>query len=200
VAYQASLALQVKEETGMNFCQVNSDKYVINGAVSVQFLDQGQMPWRIPWQDRWLFPMLAQDEKSVAAQCAGVRIAFNTDATLVRLDFAPVQAPRQFDLVINESEPITFVIDPGGTQALFDLPQGQHSIEIWLDQRLPFMLSGVYVNEGSSIGPPKGRRKKWLHYGSSISHSIEARSPARTWTAITAAEVDCDLTCLWFWW
>jgi len=38
-----------------------------------------------------------------------------------------------------------------------------------------------------------GLRRRWLHYGSSISHCLEATSPTRTWPALAARRAGVDL-------
>ena len=65
-------------------------------------------------------------------------------------------------------------------------------VEVWLPHRSVVELRAVRVNDGASVSAPPSRRR-WVHYGSSISHCLEVDHPTDAWPAITARRADVDL-------
>jgi hypothetical protein len=150
-----------------------------------------------------------------------VRIAMRTDATAFELDVhltivqigdLPSHVPT-FDLVVDRGvrtsvapsemtvvlvEPRTFAIDvrpgPPTTVRFDDLP-GDPSVpvEVWLPHGARVEIRGARLSAGARMdpAPPGGRR--WIHYGSSISHCIEADHPTGTWPATAALVAGVDL-------
>ena len=54
-------------------------------------------------------------------------------------------------------------------------------------------LRGLWLDGHLTPRPPSSRRR-WAHYGSSISHGMEADGPSGTWPAVTARAAGVDLT------
>jgi GDSL-like Lipase/Acylhydrolase family len=151
---------------------------------------------------------------------AGVRIAMLTDARDLELDVmvsvldvGEVMAfPAVFDLVVGgelrcsvtAAEATRLVIDPTTrdthvvpgkpTTIRFDDLPGDASlrVEVWLPHRSLVELRAVRVNDGASLRPPP-RRRRWVHYGSSISHCLEVDHPTAAWPAIAARCAEVDL-------
>ena len=71
-------------------------------------------------------------------------------------------------------------------------------VEIYLSQQQKVALRNVSITNEADWNAYPSERKKWLSYGSSITQCREAESPSKTWPAITANELDLDLTCLGF--
>src|SRR4051812_46993469 len=112
------------------------------GAVSLHRTDAWVQPWRIPHDQRALFPPDALLER--AAMPAGVRLAFRSDATAVAGDVEPYPESSPIDLccdgVVVGSAGLTA---PDGQVASFrfdGLPPGVKTIELWLLQFGEFRL------------------------------------------------------------
>jgi hypothetical protein len=84
-------------------------------------------------------------------------------------------------------------IDPSVVR--FDgLGSGRKHVEIWLAQNATTMLRELRVDKGTLVdAPPVSERRRWVHYGSSISHCMEAEQPTGTWPAVVARAADVDL-------
>ena len=93
-------------------------------------------------------------------------------------------APNGFELVRGESDEVRFV----------DLPKGEKYCEIWLPHNAYVTLQCLNINDGASLMPlPTETRKRWVHYGSSISHCMEAKLPSETWPAVAARRAGLSL-------
>jgi hypothetical protein len=55
-------------------------------------------------------------------------------------------------------------------------------------------LRGLRIDAGARIEAAETKRPRWVHYGSSISHGMEASTPAHTWPATAARISGFDLT------
>ena len=87
------------------------------------------------------------------------------------------EAPGGFELVRGEADTL-----------LFDgLPSGDKTCEIWLPHNAFVELRALVVDDGAAItAAPPDTRRRWAHYGSSISHCMEASEPVGTWPAVAA--------------
>ena len=153
---------------------------------------------------------------------AGARLEFLTDATAIELDVMLTAvkvgdrsvSPTTFDLVVDREvhaslaagDHTTIVIDER-TQAIsfeigrpatirFDGLPGTRAtrVEIWLAHGSVVELRDIRVSDGATVDRPTDVRRRWVHYGSSISHCLEATSPTGTWPAVAARMADVDLT------
>jgi hypothetical protein len=142
----------------------------------------------------------------IEAMPAGVRLAMRTEATVLELDvdLSIVEVPHRppipavFDLLIDgvlhesvdsiEGTRLTLdaagglVVTPGPTATLrFALPGDPTKlIEIWLPHAAGMTIRAARISSGS-FEPAVPTGPRWIHYGSSISHCIEAEGPTRTW-------------------
>lgn len=168
-----------------------------HGAVSVQRGDGWIQPWRIPVEDFELFP--PDGIGGTARRPAGVRLGLLSDTRVVEVGLAPSDMALALDCVIDDELAATCRVPPGADRASFaDLPPGNKRIEIYLSQQWPVRLTGFAVEDGAAAAPVASGRPRWITYGSSITHSIDAASPAQTWPALVARRNRWDLTCLGF--
>ncbi len=145
---------------------------------------------------------------------SGVRLRFATDSRRVGVGFlatnmvAPPRARRPVVFNLETAERLERAAStagnvirispeaPGGVElvrgeadtVVFDgLAPGVKTCEVWLPHNAFVELRTLVVEDGASIGPvPSDDRPRWVHYGSSISHCMEAEEPAMTWPAVAA--------------
>lgn len=203
--------------------QVTLEDVPLIGAVEVDRTADGLVPHRLPgWaRAQLLDPMIG----FVESMPAGVRLAMRTDATALELevDLTMVQVGDRpplaavFDLLVDgrlrESvstvEGTILSLDPNGellvtpgatTTVRFEALPGDTGalLELWLPHAATVTLRAVRVSPGAHYEPvtPTGRR--WVHYGSSISHCLEATGPSTTWPAAVALRTGWDLQNLGF--
>jgi hypothetical protein len=193
------------------------------GALEVVTTPTGISARRLPAWTRPQIPDLFMD--LVVGLPSGVRLAFTTDGDEIEVDvmvthlrFVPEElVPSFFDLVVDGvvgervgttegtvfnvdmADPSALTLDPGEpTTIRFEgLGTGSKTVEIWLPQRSSVEVRGLRVSDGASISPtPRNGRRRWAHYGSSISHCVEADSPTGTWPAVAARLGDVELQSL----
>src|SRR5207249_1837558 len=148
--------------------------------------------------------------------------AVEIDAMLTGIEWPEVPTPSpRFDLVIDRETVATrqsneggrWVVTAGGEATPYSvefragepshlrfagLGNAMKQIELWLPQNASVEVGDLRIDDGSTIesAMPVGRR--WLHYGSSISHCNEADGPTETWLAIAARLAGVDLTSFGF--
>lgn len=81
----------------------------------------------------------------------------------------------QEEFILGESEIITFS----------GLGNKMKEIEIWLPTS-GVVEVGTIKSDKKILAPQPDQRKKWIHYGSSISHCIEAERPMNVWNIYAA--------------
>ncbi len=166
-------------------------------------------PLRLP---RWVREQQTDTIIEVMAlQAAGVRIVLEGSAPAVELELDVERLPRDD----RELWPASIVATVGGVvsdvvqvddgmhrRVVLDLsasavPEHGGLIEIWLPH-----TARVGIRRVSSLAPlavPNERtQRRWLHHGSSISHSLEADGPVTRWTAQVARAHDLCLTDMGF--
>jgi hypothetical protein len=157
----------------------------------------------------------------MAAMTSGVRLAFRSDTRRLRLGFEAIGfqmtgTPRRqvaFDLVIDgrlharrcDNIGPTLVVGPAvsfaagnACELVFeDLPAGDKSIEVWLPQSAQVELHRLAIDADASLAAA-AVGCHWIHYGSSISHAMDAAGPSETWPALAARAAGVELTSLGF--
>jgi len=107
-------------------------------------------------------------------------------------------------IVLNSRAPGDFRLERGAHDTIFfDVPrregQAETSCELWLPHNAFVELRALHVEDGARIlAPEPETRPRWMHYGSSISHCMEAEQPALIWPAVAAREAGAALQNLGF--
>ncbi|MEV1072865.1 GDSL-type esterase/lipase family protein [Micromonospora parva] len=197
---------------------------LLRGVVDLETATRGLLPHRLTARARRQIP---DDQLAMAeAQPSGVRLVFRTRATTIELDTLPTKRVYQgfpppadgvYDLLIDgrlaaqASVPggnVRTVTDmftqtsvlaegPAGTARFADLPAGEKDVEIWLPHTEITELIALRTDAPVDQSPP-GRRRTWLHHGSSISHGSNAGHPSAIWPALAAAAGGVELVNLGF--
>jgi len=102
----------------------------------------------------------------------------------------------QIDLCIDNEIVQTKFLDENGDVTFSDLPAGMKIIELWLSPSYSITVHGIEIDDAASLEAFEDKRLKWITYGSSITHSVRAASPAMTWPAIVARNMNLNMTCL----
>jgi hypothetical protein len=69
-------------------------------------------------------------------------------------------------------------------------------MQVWLPANASVALRDVRVDDGASVAPASSTGRRWVHYGSSISHCTEADRPTGVWPVIVARRAGIDLQSL----
>ena len=194
-----------------------------HGALDFDDRGTGLAPRRLP---DWTRAQLPQPMDAMVRMPSGVRLRFATESTTVGISFlatntmmpgrerrpvvfnletdgallraestsgnaivAKPDAPEGFELVRGEADTL-----------LFDgLPSGRKTCELWLPHNAFVELRALVVDDGAAItAAGADDRRRWVHYGSSISHCVEAAEPAGTWPAVAARLAGVSLRNLGF--
>lgn len=134
---------------------------------------------------------------------------------MVITGLAEDKRPAAFDLLVDGKEVQTLTADHGnvlrltpGLTAVFvetlepgdpdlltfsNLGDADKEIEIWLPSSAIVELKELTASKEIFSAPPS-TKKKWVHYGSSISHCIEAVRPMDIWPVRAAQIMNLNLT------
>ncbi|HVT64614.1 MAG TPA: SGNH/GDSL hydrolase family protein [Mycobacteriales bacterium] len=187
------------------------------GALDVAASADGVSFRRVP---AWAWPQVADaGHRVVAAVPAGVRLEFATASRSLELDVqltsfggAKPETIPVFDLLVDGVLTVSRVVEQadfarievserlaafvGAAQTVrFDELPGDPGlpVELWLPHNATVELRGVRIDDGAQLAPLRRARKRWVHYGSSISHCINAPGPTATWPSAVALRADVDL-------
>ena len=159
-------------------------------------------PFRLPVADLDLHhPALV----FMAACPSGIRLRLRTETTVVALDvehrFAPMfTAPTPvYDATVDGALVATTPAPGAEARVVLDgLPPGDKVVEVWLPTYPGVRIRGIEIDDGAAAERAPDDRRRWVTYGSSITHGMEAHGPARTWPATAARLLDVHLTSLGF--
>ncbi len=156
-------------------------------------------PWRIPHEDQDLYSPGVSELAGRAEMASGVRLRFASDATALTLHTEPLAEEGNFDLYANGDLVATIDFAAGQTATEFtNLPDGDNALELWLSQAMPVAVRAIELPEGSTLEKCEDHRRKWVTYGSSITHCRTAGSPSFTWPGVVARGMDFNLTSFGF--
>lgn len=172
----------------------NKLRFAWQGIISLQYTDEWVMPWRIPFEDRGLFPPEKLQER--AATPAGVRISFYSNTRNIIGEVVPCTGSALLDLFCDGRFHESLEINGQNNFVFQTLPKGEKLIELWLPQSTKFRLKFLNIDKSASFVSYADPRPKWITYGSSITHCGGAERPSNTWPAIVAREHGLNLTCL----
>ena len=194
-----------------------------HGALGFDHRDGGIAPRRLP---DWTRVQLPEAMDATVRMPSGVRLRFATESTRVGISFlatnwampARPRRPVVFNLetaggllraestlgnaiVINPESPGGFGLVRGEADTLLfeNLAPERKTCELWLPHNAFVELRALVVDDGTSVeAAPADTRCRWVHYGSSISHCMEAEEPAGTWPAVAARLAGVSLRNLGF--
>jgi len=170
--------------------------FQFEGAVSVQDEGSWAMPWRIDRDRIHLFPGISGRG---AGDAAGVRLAFMTDSTELRLMVEDFQPRQTFSLYVDGLFIQDVRVQQASGEVLFDpLPPGNKRIEIETDHRYPLKLKTVEVDNGAKISVSPINRKSWIHYGGFFGRATVVSRPRKVWAAMVSKKLNLRLTNLCF--
>jgi len=185
-----------KENTVSDQRLIRIDEGMFEGAISCEVGDGWVRPWRLPFEQRSLFPP-EDGIQARAMMAAGVRLRFATDSPCLALRLVPQAGARCFDLTVGGKIIQTVTAEANAATVEFrDLPEGEQVYELWLPTNATVELCGLALAASATFGVPSDPRLRWITYGSSISHCGGATSPARAWPATAARARSLNLTCL----
>jgi hypothetical protein len=190
------------------------------GALDFDVRREGISPRRLP---AWTRAQLPEMMDVMVRMPSGVRLRFETNSSRIGLAFLSTnmitppneRRPIPFDLeiagelrsvfstkgnaiVLNPQRPGEFELIRGEADTVWfeDLPAGTNEAELWLPHNAFIELRTLSVDDGAVLARAAESRPKWLHYGSSISHCMEADEPGLTWPAIAARQAGVALQSL----
>jgi len=201
--------------SALTLIALDDPRVAVRGALHVERSANTIRCHRLPKWTRAQSPDPAFD--LMAAMTSGVRLEFETDADFIEIDALEtglqfIGEPRRaaiLDLVcggVTKSAELTqghtIVVDgtkvafvPGTPGTVrFDLPPGRSHLALWLPQSAMTEVQGIRISAGAEVSAPISPKRTWAHYGSSISHGMEAAGPSRTWPALVAESLGLSLT------
>jgi hypothetical protein len=193
------------------------------GAMDFDVRGEGISPRRLPAWTRLQTPPMMD---VMVRMPAGVRLRFATRSATLGISFHATnlvtppnrRRPIVFDLEIgsqhyseqsqagntiqlNPARPGEFELLRGDSDTLVfeDLDPGLKQCELWLPHNAFIELRALVIDDDSEILPAEtDSRSLWIHYGSSISHCMEADQPGLIWPAVAARRAGVSLQNLGF--
>lgn len=193
------------------------------GALAFDARPQGISPRRLA---DWTRPQLPQPMDVMVRMPSGVRLRFATDSTRIGLLFhatnlvtppaarRPIPFGLEIDgqlieatsdlgnaILLDRNKPGEFQLVRGEPDTVWfkGLASGEKNCELWLPHNAFIELRSLHVDAGASINAAApDDRPRWLHYGSSISHCMEADQPGLIWPAVAARRANVSLQNLGF--
>jgi lysophospholipase L1-like esterase len=193
----------------------------VRGALELDRTSDGWLPRRLP---AWTKPQLPDIfMNTMVTMTAGVRIVFATDSPVVEFVSHPrtihtlpsAVRPPIYQLVVDGEirpdavatggsyvhidrtkgpEGIDFEVGAAVTVRWDDLGDHRKTIEIWLPTNSSVELLALRVAAGASAAPVPVTRRRWTHYGSSISHCMDVDRPFDAWPPMVSRLADVELT------
>ena len=195
----------------------------VHGALDFDTRADGLGVRRLP---SWTRPQIPQGLDVMARMPSGVRIQLQTSAsqihlstlttTMRSLDGKAIDVPFQLEfenelhtsyasngnwIKVDPTNPMGYELIRGNhdTIKFEDLPRRAKFCEIWLPHNAFVSLRSISIDDQGELLPlPEERRPHWVHYGSSISHCMEANLPTETWPAVAARLANVSLTSFGF--
>ena len=88
---------------------------------------------------------------------------------------------------------ITFRVGDTVVTRWDSLGNGYKEIEIWLPTASSVELIDVRIDDGATAKAVPSRRRRWVHYGSSISHCMDVDRPFDAWPPMVARQLGLEL-------
>lgn len=189
----------------------------VRGALDVESAEEGFIPTRVP--PRYAHQVPGGFDREIFRMAGGARVALRTEAETLEFELVVYRIdvigsslpviPVVVDLVVDGSRDAAETLEETGTRT-FDLdgnlveqtrrrtvvrfeglPPGDKTVEVWLPESAVVEVCGLRAD--APVHPYEERRPRWIHYGSSISHSFGAPRPTETWPAVAALLAGVDL-------
>ena len=200
--------------------ELDLDRLTFQGILDTRHTPKGLRLSRLP---AWAQGQIVDPGFTWAAGVpSGARLVMVTDSTSVTLDVQQLRltfgersvAPAAYDIVLDGSlagvrfsdtghiarytaeDPTRPQFHRGGPDTIvFDgLPSGFKRVEIWLPHNASLEIRAITVDDGATVrAPDPSTNRRWVHYGSSISHCTEAERPTGVWPVVAARKTDVDL-------
>lgn len=168
---------------------------LFEGVVSFRQGNDWLQPLRLKAAD---LPLHDAGFADTAAMTSGCRLRCATTSTSITLLVVPDEGEtRKFDLTSDSERLATIDLAAGAEHVVFaDLPPGRKVLEVWLPTHQAVRIRALLIDNGSTLEASPDTRKRWVVYGSSITHCGGAHSPSRTWPAVAARLNDLNVTSL----
>lgn len=193
---------------------LNDPRISVRGALQVSRTAERLRFRRLPEWTRALSPEPAFD--LMASMASGVRLVFDTTSRVLEIEAletgvqigAEARRTARIEVIAADmrvsadlTEGHTVVTDGAGVKFVpgvsrsvrFDLPFGMKTVTVWLPQSAMIDVLGLRVEASADLDAAQPPSRTWAHYGSSISHGMEAAGPSRTWPAIVARAMELEL-------
>jgi GDSL-like Lipase/Acylhydrolase family len=194
------------------------------GALDLERGTTGVLPRRLPAWTKAQYPDALMGFTTTMP--SGVRLAFRTAASVLEVEVLTVvrhvdghpgpPSPGRVDLRLD-GEPAGHADVPvgdvlrlpheraegrlvrgrPGAVRFAGLPGRAKEVELWLPPQTPCELVALRADAPVYPPAPTGRRR-WTHYGSSISHCTDADSPTGTWPVVAATLAGVEVVNLGF--
>ena len=193
----------------------------VRGAFELDRTPDGWLPRRLPAWTRPQIPDLFME--TMVTMTAGVRLVFATDSPVIELVTHPrtihtlpsplrlpvyqlvIDGVVQPDAVVDGGtivhvdrlkgpEGIEFEVGESVTVRWDDLGDHRKDIEIWLPTHASVELQALRVADTATVEAVPVTRRRWTHYGSSISHCMDVDRPFDAWPVMVANDVGLELT------
>lgn len=202
------------------------NEVLVAGHLQVLEVDGALRPVRLPRDEWWKLSPGWQSVSFLYSEGSGVRVVGRTTATRLDLTvrvtqrylpdgvhppesafvltvdghrFAAVPTPvtaRFHDRPMTDTVNLE-VLAPDAVITFDGLPEGDKVIEIWLPQGAVTDLVSLGA-DAPVTADDLPARPLWVHYGSSISHCVEAETPLDVWPVVAARACDLDVVNLGF--
>jgi lysophospholipase L1-like esterase len=184
----------------------------LRGVAEIWQTDRGVAFDRLPG---WTAPHHRHDPltNQVSRQGSGVRLDLLTSATTIALTYRSLRdnpnrpsvvsiATDDFEQILEHSngdlriwtDSAAFDFVPGeDSMASFDLPasDAERAVSIWLPHNCAIEIIDITADAQLKAAPKRART--WVHYGSSISHCVEAENPLGVWSSRIAEDLGVNL-------
>lgn len=184
----------------------------LRGVAEVTATERGLTFSRLP---SWTFAHHSHDPltNQVARHGSGVRLLLHTAATEITLTYRSTRdmlarpsvvtiATDGFEASVGNSNGNHRIWEADGTVtsvegedsvATFELPATDEArnVSIWLPHNCAIEIIDLLAN--APLAAAATPTRTWLHYGSSISHAIEADEPLGVWSSRIAQDLDLNV-------
>lgn len=193
----------------------------VRGTTFLRPNSDGVAPVRLPEWTRHQHPAIGVT--LVSEEASGVRLALRTAASVLELTLEIESLVRGEVTMIGRAATFVSVVEGQQTDRVDLIDRGvrirltaqgpvrsdgealtvslalggnadrERSVEIWLPQTAAVTVLEMRADAVVHVDPPDDS-VRWLHYGSSISHGIDADGPLGTWPAVAARSLGWNLT------